>query len=124
MTRKTITVPVFLSAGGPPRPRPGQGCLLAVRGYPGRDTPPDTWDATFTPCRQGRFPRTPQKLGQMSFAGQTDRFHGEPPLPCGPVTEATSTLLYRVERCILMNPANPSTPNDQRNNRVKTKKKR
>jgi hypothetical protein len=71
---------------------------VLASGDPGRDHPAGPWDGDFITDDKGRFPRTPQKLGQM-LAGQTDRFHGEPPLTLRAVTEAhNSTRLYRVER--------------------------
>lgn len=57
----------------------------------------DPWDGEFITDRTGRRPRTPQKLGSM-LAGQTDRYHGNPPLVLRRVTDThNSTGLYRVE---------------------------
>ncbi len=71
---------------------------VLASGDPGRDHPAGPWDGDYITDGKGRFPRTPQKLGQM-LAGQVDRFHGEPPLTLRAVAEAhNSTRLYRVER--------------------------
>ena len=71
---------------------------VLASGDPARDHPAGPWDGDFITDDKGRFPRTPQKLGQM-LAGQADRFHGDPPLTLRAVTEAhNSTRLYRVER--------------------------
>jgi len=71
---------------------------VLASGDPGRDHPAGPWDGDFITDDKGRIPRTPQKLGQL-LAGQTDRFHGDPPLTLRAVTEAhNSTRLYRVER--------------------------
>ena len=62
---------------------------VLASGDPGRDHPAGPWDGDFITDDKGRYPRTPQKLGQL-LAGQADRFHGEPPLTLRAVTEATT----------------------------------
>ncbi len=57
----------------------------------------DPWEGDFITDRQGRRPRTAQKLGRI-LAGQVDRYHGYPPLVLRRATEShTSSGLYRVE---------------------------
>jgi hypothetical protein len=62
----------------------------------GRDL--DPWDGDFITDREGRRPRTPQKLGRI-LAGQVDRFHGDPPLALRRVHDGHNhSAFYRVER--------------------------
>jgi hypothetical protein len=62
----------------------------------GRDL--DPWEGDFITDREGRRPRTPQKLGRI-LAGQVDRFHGDPPLALRRVHDGHNhSALYWVER--------------------------
>jgi hypothetical protein len=64
----------------------------------GHDQPAGPWDGDFITDKAGRYPRTPQKLGQL-LAGQTDRFHGDPPLTLRASRDGhNKSWLYRVER--------------------------
>jgi hypothetical protein len=56
------------------------------------------WNGDFITDERGRYPRTPQKIGQL-LAGQADRFHGDPPLTLRTITDGhNKARLYRVER--------------------------
>jgi hypothetical protein len=56
----------------------------------------DPWDGDFITDREGRRPRSPQKLGRL-LAGQIDRYHGEPPLRLLRVDDGhNKSALYRV----------------------------
>ena len=79
-TRKTTNGPCS-SPSGCDRLGPGLHRVADVlaSGDPGRDRDTDPWGGDFITDDKGRLPRTPQKLGRM-LAGQTDRWHGDPPL--------------------------------------------
>ena len=63
-----------------------------------RDQPAGPWDGDFITDDRGRWPRTPQKLGQL-LAGQADRFHGDPPLTLRALRDNHNrSWLYHVER--------------------------
>jgi hypothetical protein len=63
-----------------------------------REHPAGPWDGDFITDDHGRWPRTPQKLGQL-LAGQADRFHGDPPLTLrAHRDEHNKSWLYHVER--------------------------
>jgi hypothetical protein len=64
----------------------------------GHDQPAAPWDGDFITDKAGHYPRSPQKLGQM-LAGQTDRFHGDPPLTLRASRDGhNKSWVYRVER--------------------------
>jgi hypothetical protein len=57
----------------------------------------DPWEGEFITDRQGRRPRTPQKLAQL-LTGQVDRYHGDPPLRLRRVQDRHNhSALYRVQ---------------------------
>jgi hypothetical protein len=64
----------------------------------GHDQPAGPWDGDFITDDRGRWPRTPQKLGQL-LTGQADRFHGDPPLTLRALRDGhNKSWLYQVER--------------------------
>jgi hypothetical protein len=70
---------------------------LLASAEPGHDQLAGPWDGDFITDKAGRYPRTPQKLGQL-LAGQTDRFHGDPPLTLRASRDGhNKSWLYRVE---------------------------
>lgn len=63
-----------------------------------RDQPAGPWGGDFITDDRGRYPRTPQKLGQL-LGGQADRFHGDPPITLRTARDGhNKSYTYRVER--------------------------
>lgn len=75
--------------------KPSELLTSAKDGY---DQPAGPWDGDFISDHNGRYPRTPQKLGQL-LTGQVDRFHGDPPLRLRMTKDSHNKAnAYRVER--------------------------
>jgi hypothetical protein len=90
-----IFLAAWLDRLGPGPVRPADVLAAADTG---RDQPAGPWDGDFITDDRGRWPRSPQKLGQL-LAGQADRFHGDPPLTLrARRDDHNKSWFYQVER--------------------------
>jgi hypothetical protein len=90
-----VFLATWLDRLGPSPVRPAEVLASADAGH---DQPAGPWDGDFITDDRGRWPRTPQKLGQL-LTGQADRFHGDPPLTLrAHRDEHNKSWLYHVER--------------------------